>query len=93
MSRIDPVDPEPVLEEPSSPSKSELLREDIMKESDAVQILIRPLNNNVNSVFTEEIIESASLNKKVRTIYHYRSGPIAGRPVQLSDGQTVEEII
>jgi homoserine trans-succinylase len=91
MSKINPIDlpKEDVL--PVLPAAEEL-RNQIMKQQDAVQILIRPLNNNIDSLFSEEIIESKSMNKKVRTTYLYREVEINGKTARVGNGTITEEI-
>ena len=49
----------------------EEIKEQIYKQDDVVQYLVRPLKNNPFGNFSEEIIESKSLGKRVKTEFIY----------------------
>lgn len=70
----------------------ETLRNEIMKQSDAVQTLVRPLHNNIDSLFSEEIIESLSMRKKVKTTFIYKEVELNGKKVRVGGGSFIEEI-
>ncbi|MFA5600102.1 MAG: hypothetical protein WDA06_05835 [Phenylobacterium sp.] len=57
----------------------EKLKEEISKQDDAVQILVKPLNDNPTNLYSEEILQSKKLNKAVRNKFFYKDVVVNGK--------------
>mgnify|MGYP001416129973 CR=1 FL=1 len=69
---------------------TEKTKELILQQEDATQLLVRPMKDNPFSNFSEEIIESKKIGKRIRTVYHYKdelddNGKLVGKSLQSYD--------
>jgi len=83
------------IKEPERNTTDEL-KELILQQEDAIQLLVRHIKDNPFSNVSEEILSSKTIGKRIRTVFHYKdelddNGNLVGKSLQSYD--VIEEDI
>jgi len=83
------------IKEPEKNTTDEL-KELILQQEDAIQLLVRHIKDNPFSNVSEEILSSKTIGKRIKTTFHYKdelddNGNLVGKSLQSYD--VIEEDI